>query len=337
MKNLLVVVFLIPMLSAGEVPSEYVDNGKFFRDKKYTDYYLSENVKYLGKALKSITTSSKAWDECPARVGRYGKSDQELAKQNLSDKWGNFSFWKIDTNKFYTDDDASKFKCSMDVSLVMADYPKSIRDSHKLSGIEDRNMEYWSRWGIAARWKIAADSFKGCGIRIASLELTVMEKTDGSPPDIDVDDPMTRAISTALIERDKSSGRQTLKVGYFRNFKDPTSNAVRGDRKYILASSIGYKKDPSASLVLIKRDMIYAPIRPIGIPEDHLSHVIEAHELFHTLADKNGKESHVISDEHQDTYNQMSDAIVRTSGTFTEEQCDEMIKGGVRQGFLKCN
>jgi hypothetical protein len=35
MKNLLLVILLIPILSAGEVPSEYVDNGKFFRDKKY--------------------------------------------------------------------------------------------------------------------------------------------------------------------------------------------------------------------------------------------------------------------------------------------------------------
>jgi hypothetical protein len=42
----------------------------FFVIKNITDYYLKENVKYLGKTLKSITTASKAWDECPARVGQ---------------------------------------------------------------------------------------------------------------------------------------------------------------------------------------------------------------------------------------------------------------------------
>lgn len=66
MKNLLLVFSLIPIISFAEGPDDSVDNATFFRDKQYYEYYLKENTKHLGDALKSITTASKAWDTCPA-------------------------------------------------------------------------------------------------------------------------------------------------------------------------------------------------------------------------------------------------------------------------------
>jgi hypothetical protein len=59
MKNLLLVILLIPILFLRKAPSELSITGKFFRDKQYYDYYLKENVKHLGMHLSLLQQQVK--------------------------------------------------------------------------------------------------------------------------------------------------------------------------------------------------------------------------------------------------------------------------------------
>lgn len=334
MKNLLLVFSLIPMISFAEGPDDLVDNGLFFRDKQYYEYYLKENVKHLGDALKSFTTASKAWDSCPARSGQGGMSDQYMIQKNLKDTWGNFSFLKLDTEKFYTDDDASKFKCSMDVSLILANYPKDIREKHISSEIEDGNMEYWGKLGIAARWKIAADALKDCGIKISSLELTMMEKSDGSPPDIDIGSPIEQAVTNSFYSRDVFRGKNSVKAFYLRSFNDGKHLGSRTNANFGFAK-VPYS-DPNNQIMLLKRESIYAPILQKNSTADERKFVIELHELYHILAKENDEEAHLSSDSSIPR-NPLKTRLTQSNGTFDKYQCKKMIKSGSARGLLRCN
>ena len=337
MKNLLLVFSLIPMISFAEGPDDLVDNGLFFRDKQYYEYYLKENVKHLGDALKSFTTASKAWDTCPPKDENGLTSYQDLITQKLNEKWNNFSFWKIDTNKFYTDDDASKFKCSMDVSLILANYPKEIRAKHISSGIEDGNMEYWSRWGIAARWKIAADALKDCGIKISSLELTMMEKSDGSPPDIDIGSDIEKSLMGEFYARDLFQGKNSVKFFYGRSFTNPLDKFEKGSPGFTIAMSPYL--DPTRQAIFLRREAMYSPMLQKNNSSMDKKFVMELHELYHSITGENGEESHVSSNPSVPR-NALKTRLTQTSGSFTKGprgQCETMIKKGSARGLLRCN
>ncbi len=337
MKNFLLVILLIPLAVFAEGPDDLVDNGLFFRDKQYYEYYLKENAKHLGDALKSFTTASKAWDSCPARAGQYGMSDQYLIQKNLKDTWGNFSFLKLDTEKFYTDDDASKFKCSMDVSLILANYPKEIRAKHISSGIEDGNMEYWGKLGIAARWKIAADAFKKCGIKISSLELTMMEKNDGSPPDISIGSPSEKLVTNAFYERDVFRGKNSIKTIYLRGYSDGTRPVSRGESNFNFATTP--YSNPNNQIILLKRESIYAPIVQKNSSSEDGKYVVELHEIYHALTNESDEEAHVSSNSSVPR-NVLKTRITQSNGSFTNGpggQCETMIKKGSARGLLRCN
>jgi hypothetical protein len=203
-------------------------------------------------------------------------------------------------------------------------------------GIEDRNMEYWGKLVIAARWKIAADSFKGCGIKITSLDLTVMEKTDGSPPDIDIGSPIEQSVTNTFYARDVFRRKNSIKAFYLRNFNDGKHLGSRTSANFGFAK-VPYS-DPNNQIMLLKRESIYAPMLQKNSTVDERKFVMELHELYHALADEDDDTAHVPSDPSIPR-NPLKTRLTQTSGSFTAGpggQCEKMIEKGRQLGLLRC-
>lgn len=204
-------------------------------------------------------------------------------------------------------------------------------------------MEYWSRWGIAARWKIAADALKECGIKISSLELTTMEKEDGSPPDIDLSKNEANELMEPFRKRDRFSNKKSLKYGYVRNYIAPTENEAPGVDPNVTRENPGFEMarslydDPSMNIMWFKRESIYAPILQKNVDRNDRKYVVELHETYHALTNEDNH-AHYKSDPSVPR-NPLKVRMTQTNGSFTKGpggQCEKMIKEGSQRGLLRC-
>jgi hypothetical protein len=289
-------------------------------------------AKEVNSRLKKQTTASQVYDTCTSKIstlsGTSSNFPQRLVVSWLSqNNWGNFDFRSVDTSLFYTQKDS--FECSVKVNLIKLNYPDRLRD---------KNEPYWENDALIARWKIAADSFKSCGIKIESLNITTLERVGSkinSPPVLDVNKNMTSNLIEPFRENDSDAHELTLKIVYLKDWINENVTAVRGDADYTFANT--FYEEPEKTFVMLKKDVLYSPLKPSGLPSSHLPYVDEVHEVFHAATGINAADGHIVSAENKNVYNVMVDSLMRNSGSFTKKQCKDLRELGASRGFLRCN
>jgi hypothetical protein len=344
MKKIVVLCFMIfAQFVFSQTCPDYFDNGQFLRQEECYKYYRKKNegiiedvkvqlAKEVNSRLKKQTTASQVYDSCTSKIstvsGTSSNFPQRLIVSWLSqNNWGNFDFRSVDTSLFYTQKDS--FECSVKVNLIKLNYPDRLRDN---------NEPYWENDALIARWKITADSFKSCGVKIESLNITTLERVGSranDPPILNMNTGMVTSLLEPFEENDKDAHELTLKYIYADDWKNDKATAVRGDVDYTFANTFkGY--DPTKTFVAFKKDILYSPIRPAGLPKSHLNYADEAHEGFHAATGINAADGHIVSAENKDVYNVMVDSLMRNSGSFTKKQCKELRERGAQRGFLRC-
>ena len=343
MKKIVVLCFMIfAQFVFSQTCPDYVDNGQFLRLEECYKYYRNKNegiiedvkvqlAKEVNSRLKKQTTASQVYDTCTSKIstvsGTSSNFPQRLIVSWLSqNNWGNFDFRSVDTSLFYTQKDS--FECSMKVNLIKLNYPDRLRD---------KNEPYWENDALIARWKIAADSFKACGIKIESLNITTLERVGSranDPPILNMNTGMVTSLLEPFEENDQDAHELTLKYIYTDDWKNDKATSVRGDVDYTFANTFkGY--DPVKTFVALKRDVMDIPIKSDKLPRGHLKFAGEAHEGLHVLTGFDAKKAHEPSGSKK--FNAVTDDVIMSTGSFSQDQCRDMKENGKQRGFLRCN
>ncbi len=323
-------VFQFSALAENIQGHEIPNNGEFFRDEKLWKEYYADNLKRLDRAFNR---KNIVFDSCPSKRLPDNTNDQTNIINALSKFMSNFQFLKLNTDVFYTKND--RFKCDMDVTLIKQNFPDHLRKT-------DEDSIYWTNELIAQRWKIASMSLKKCGIKIKNLTLTTFE-FEGTyryrEPSYNV---LTKSVSTLLNPFFKNEEAQqigSVKYVYVKDLVAGKEKATRGDDLYWTSASVQEQSTTPGfkSSVWVSRDTIYTPIAPQGLNHQDPGSMTEVHELYHTLTNESNEEAHLDSRKDPEVYNPMSALWMRTSGTFTEDQCKKMREIGQQRGLLRCS
>jgi hypothetical protein len=325
-------VFQLSVLAVNIQGQEVLDNGELWRQENFMKDSLEKNIKALGKISKS-----PIYDSCPSQKLPDGSNDQTniiefLSNFKIKDSKikivGNFQFWTYNTKSFYTKNEYKNLPCEMDVTLLLHNFPEHLRNPNE-------DSVYWDKELIAQRWKIASQSLKECGIRIRNMNLTSFEFQDrykDRKPDYDLSTAITSIIPAPFHENDKKRGSKSVIVAYVNEISEgEKSPPQRGDRKYPVAAI-------ARDTVFIRRDAIYLPIFPEGIPPDLPGFVVETHEVGgHVLTGEDDLQSHFNTFNDPNRYDAMSDMWSRASGKFMDDRCPKMVQLGQDRGYLRCS
>ena len=344
MKKIIVLCFMIfAQFVFSQTCPDYVDNGQFLRLEECYKYYRKKNegiiedvkvqlAKEVNSRLKKQTTASQVYDSCTYQISTTPKTKSNFPQRNIvaalsQDEWGNFDFRSVDTSLFYTQKDS--FECSMKVNLIKLNYPDRLRD---------KNEPYWDNDALIARWKITADSFKACGIKIESLNITAFEKVGNwadSQPVLDISKKMTNNLIDPFRENDEDARERTFKLVYLKDYYSSSSGKRenRGDSDFGFADTL--YEDPEKTFVMIKRDAMDIPIKSDKLPRGHLKFAVEAHEGLHVLTGFDAKKAHEPSGSKN--FNAVTDDVIMSTGSFSADQCRDMKEYGKQRGFLRCN
>jgi hypothetical protein len=343
MKKIVVLCFMIfAQFVFSQTCPDYVDNGEFLRREDCYKYYRKKNegiiedvknqlAKEFNSRLKMQTTASQVYDTCTSKIPTETKSrsnfPQRLIVSWLSQNdWGNFDFRSVDTSLFYTQKDS--FECSMKVNLIKLNYPDRLRN---------KNEPYWENDALIARWKITADSFKACGIKIESLNITTLEfvgSLANRRPILNMNNGMVTNLLEPFEENDQDAHVLSLKYIYGEDWENDKDTAVRGDVDYAFANTYT-NRDPSKAFVALKRSVIDIPIKSDKLPRGHLKFAVEAHEGLHVLTGFDAKKAHEPSGSKK--FNAVTDDVIMSTGSFSTDQCSDMKEYGKQRGFLRCN